>query len=208
MSAEDSSVKIKIEPGEPEMASQVPGEDVASTAGINKTTDQAAPTPAKLQKVAVPRVGVTAVIQNAEGKFLCSIRKGSHGEGTWQFPGGHLEPGEELLDCGARETLEETGLEIEGKGVFTITNDVFLEEGKHYITIFAKFVMKDPSQVPKVMETNKCDGWYWKSWDELMAINDAAAAGTATKGLFLPLVNLIKQTADLGLEEFIKQKGF
>lgn len=70
--------------------------------------------------------------------------------GTWQFPGGHLEPGEELLDCGARETLEETGLEIEGKGVFTITNDVFLEEGKHYITIFAKFVMKDPSQVPKV----------------------------------------------------------
>lgn len=70
--------------------------------------------------------------------------------GTWQFPGGHLEPGEELLDCGARETLEETGLKVEGKGVFTITNDVFLNEGKHYITIFAKFVMKDPNQVPQV----------------------------------------------------------
>ncbi|KAJ4863007.1 NUDIX domain-containing protein [Trichoderma breve] len=208
MSAEDSSVKIKIEPASPETATQVPGDDVASTAEINKTTDQAAPMPAEFPKVAVPRVGVTAVIQNAEGKFLCSIRKGSHGEGTWQFPGGHLEPGEELLDCGARETLEETGLEVEGKGVFTITNDVFLKEGKHYITIFAKFVMKDPSQKPKILEPQKCDGWYWKSWDELLAINDAAAAGTATNGLFLPLVNLIKKTSDLSLDEFIKSKGF
>ncbi|KAK0762360.1 hypothetical protein N5P37_005173 [Trichoderma harzianum] len=206
MSAEVPSVKITS--GEPETATQVLRDDVASTTEINKTTDQAAPTPAKLPEVAVPRVGVTAVIQNAEGKFLCSIRKGSHGQGTWQFPGGHLEPGEELLDCGARETLEETGLEVEGKGVFTITNDVFLNEGKHYITIFANFVMKDPNQEPQVMEKNKCDGWYWKSWDELLAINDAAAAGTATNGLFLPLVNLIKKTSDLSLEEFIKQKGF
>ncbi|KAK4066474.1 hypothetical protein Trihar35433_6901 [Trichoderma harzianum] len=196
---------VKIESGEPETATQVPGDDVASTTEINKTTDQAAPTPAKLP---APRVGVTAVIQNAEGKFLCSIRKGSHGEGTWQFPGGHLEFKEELLDCGARETLEETGLEVEGKGVFTITNDVFLKEGKHYITIFAKFVMKDPNQVPQILEPNKCDGWYWKSWDELVAINDAAAAGTATNGLFLPLVNLIKKTSDLTLDEFIKSKGF
>lgn len=69
---------VKIESGEPETATQVPGDDVASTTEINKTTDQAAPTPAKLPD---PRVGVTAVIQNAEGKFLCSIRKGSHGEG-------------------------------------------------------------------------------------------------------------------------------
>ncbi|KAL7799532.1 NUDIX hydrolase domain-like protein [Trichoderma afarasin] len=208
MSAEDSSVKIKIEPASPETASQVPGDDVASTTEVNNTTDQAAPTPAEVPKVAVPRVGVTAVIQNGEGKYLCSIRKGSHGEGTWQFPGGHLEHGEELLVCGARETLEETGLVVEGKGVFTITNDVFLKEGKHYITIFAKFVMKDPNQVPQVLEPNKCDGWYWKSWDELVAINDAAAAGTATNGLFLPLVNLIKKTSDLSLEDFIKSKGF
>lgn len=81
MSAEDSSVKIKMEPASPETATQVPGEDVASTTEINNTTDQTAPTPAEKPKIAVPKVGVTAVIQNAEGKFLCSIRKGSHGEG-------------------------------------------------------------------------------------------------------------------------------
>lgn len=58
------------------------------------------------------------------------------------------------------------------------------------------------------MEPGKCEGWTWKSWEELVAINDAAAAGTATNALFLPLVNLIKQTAGLSLDEFMTQKGF
>ncbi|KAK4084246.1 uncharacterized protein Triagg1_726 [Trichoderma aggressivum f. europaeum] len=162
----------------------------------------------ELTKVAAPKVGVTAVVQNGEGKFLCSIRKGSHGAGTWQFPGGHLDPEEEFMACAERETDEETGLAIKGKGVFTVTNDIFKEDGKHYITIFAKCVMDDPNQKPEVKEPNKCDGWHWKSWEELLAINEAAAAGTATNPLFTPLVNLIKQTADLSLDEFMTRKGF
>jgi 8-oxo-dGTP pyrophosphatase MutT (NUDIX family) len=31
---------------------------------------------------------------------------------TYQFPGGHLEEGEALLDCVKREVLEETGIEL------------------------------------------------------------------------------------------------
>ncbi|PNP50479.1 hypothetical protein THARTR1_08861 [Trichoderma harzianum] len=130
--------------------------------------------------------------------------------GTWQFPGGHLEHQEELMACAERETKEETGLLIEGKGVFTITNDVFTaeKEVKHYITIFAKCVMKDPNQEPEVKEPLKCDGWHWKSWEELVAINEAAASDPSAEALFLPLVNLIKQTRDLSLDEFMTQKGF
>ncbi|KAL6789357.1 NUDIX hydrolase domain-like protein [Trichoderma sp. SZMC 28012] len=205
MSAEDSSVKIKIEPASPEMATQVPGEDVASTTEINKTTDQAAPK----KEVEIPvKVGVTSIIQNKEGKFLCSIRKGSHGAGTWQFPGGSMKFGETLLGCAEREVLEETGLEVQALGIVAYTSDCFLEENKHYLTPFAKCIMKNPDQEPQVMEPDKCVEWTWKSWDELVAINDAAAAGTATNALFLPLVNLIKETSGLGLEEFMKQKGF
>lgn len=33
----------------------------------------------------------------------------------WQFPGGGVSPGETLHDCGARETLEETGYQVEGR---------------------------------------------------------------------------------------------
>ncbi|KAF9774947.1 hypothetical protein IL306_006988, partial [Fusarium sp. DS 682] len=59
-----------------------------------------------------PRVGVAALIYNHDGKFLTGKRIGSHGAGTIQFPGGHLEYGESFLACAERETLEETGLKI------------------------------------------------------------------------------------------------
>ena len=36
-----------------------------------------------------------------------------YSNGTYQFPGGHLESGEELTDCILREIKEETGIELE-----------------------------------------------------------------------------------------------
>jgi 8-oxo-dGTP diphosphatase len=70
--------------------------------------------------------------------------------GTLQFPGGHLEFGEAILACAERETLEETGLEIRPLEILAVTNDIFEKEGKHYITIFVKCVLKDESSQPKV----------------------------------------------------------
>lgn len=69
--------------------------------------------------------------------------------GSWQFPGGHLEHGEELLDCAVREALEETNLVLQGVKIATQTNDVFVTEGKHYITLFALCTMNDPNAEPK-----------------------------------------------------------
>ena len=57
------------------------------------------------------RVGV-AVIVRRKGHVLMGLRKGSHGAGTWSFPGGHLETGETVTMCAARELLEETGVKI------------------------------------------------------------------------------------------------
>ena len=46
------------------------------------------------------------------GQLLLGRRKGSHGEGEYAYPGGHLEHLETFAQCGAREVREETGLEI------------------------------------------------------------------------------------------------
>lgn len=81
-----------------------------------------------------PRVGVGILIIK-DGKVLLGLRKTSHGMGTWCPPGGHLEFGESMEDCARREVLEETGMKIENLRFSTATNDVFVEDGKHYITL-------------------------------------------------------------------------
>ncbi|EXM03543.1 hypothetical protein FOIG_06332 [Fusarium odoratissimum NRRL 54006] len=97
-----------------------------------------------------PRVGVAALIYNREGMFLTGKRIGSHGAGTLQLPGGHLEYGESFLACAERETLEETGLKVKALQHVATTNDVFETEKKHYITIFVSCQLVNESDQPQV----------------------------------------------------------
>ena len=81
------------------------------------------------------QVGVGVFVKR-KGKILVGKRKGSHGAGTWALPGGHLEPGESFEACCKREVLEETGLIINNISPVVFTNDIFRDEGLHYITLF------------------------------------------------------------------------
>lgn len=72
------------------------------------------------------------------------------GTGTWQLPGGHLEHGESVLFCAEREVLEETGLKVRGVKIVSVTNDVFEDAGKHYITLFVRCEMVDQAAEPQV----------------------------------------------------------
>ncbi len=113
-----------------------------------------------------PQVGVgvgVAVIK--EGRVLLGKRKNAHGDGTWAFPGGHLEYQECWEDCAIRETLEETGLRIKNVRYGTVTNDIFQEEQKHYVTIvmLADYDFGDVN----LMEPDKCERWEWFEWDRL-----------------------------------------
>ena len=129
-----------------------------------------------------PRVGV-AVIIHKEGQVLLGQRLGSHGAGSWQFPGGHLEYGESLAACAAREVTEETGLMVRGIRPVTFTNDIFAAEGKHYVTLYmlADYV----GGTPEVLEPHKCARWDWFRWDAL------------PQPLFLPIENLLRAGFDL-----------
>jgi 8-oxo-dGTP diphosphatase len=125
-----------------------------------------------------PKVGVGTIIFN-DGKVLLGLRTGSHGEGTWCFPGGHLEGGESFYDCAVRETREETGLEVKVVEELSVaTNDIFSEE-KHYVTVFVRASYLGGE--PKIMEPEKCKEWRWFDWNDL------------PNNLFLPIQNLIKQ---------------
>lgn len=86
-----------------------------------------------------PRVGTAQVLtcEAFPGRILLGARKGSHGEGKWATPGGHLEGGESWAVCSLRELQEETGLELPEERFKFIgaTNDVMTAEGLHYITM-------------------------------------------------------------------------
>jgi 8-oxo-dGTP diphosphatase len=72
------------------------------------------------------------------GRILLMRRQRSHGAGSWSTPGGHLDFGESPEACAIRETEEETGLTVERPELFAITNDVFVEEGRHYVTLWMR----------------------------------------------------------------------
>ena len=116
-----------------------------------------------------------------------------------QCPGGHLEYGESFAETAARESLEETGLEIGNIKFLTATNDVF-GEGKHYVTIFVTAEITGENKIAQVgqhpyleekqlqtsrdknegfrghstdslqaMEPHKCAKWEWIPWSQMWA---------------------------------------
>jgi 8-oxo-dGTP diphosphatase len=125
-----------------------------------------------------PDVGIGVCILK-DGKVLLGKRINSHGAGSWSFPGGHLEKYETWEDCAAREVLEETDLKIKNIKYAIVTNDIFIKEKKHYITIF--MLADYDSGVLKNMEPGKCTEWGWFSWKDL------------PNKLFLPVENLISK---------------
>ncbi len=111
-----------------------------------------------------PRIGI-GVFVFKDGKFLMGKRMGSHGEGTWSVPGGHLEFGESFADTAAREVLEETGVKIQNIRLGGITNDIFNNEGKHYVTIW---MLSDyDSGEATILEPDKYIDQDWFNFDTL-----------------------------------------
>jgi len=124
-----------------------------------------------------PKVGVGVFVIKGD-KVLFQKRKGKHGSGTWCLPGGHLEFGETIESCAARETMEEMGVGIKNIKIGPFTNDIHVTEDKHYITIFV--ISEYDFGNPAVMEPEFCEAAEWMGWDDLPS------------PLFLPLKNLLE----------------
>ncbi len=85
-----------------------------------------------------PIIGVGAVI--VEGGRALLVRRASEPlKGEWSVPGGMLELGEKLRDGVRRETLEETGIEIEAGEVLDVFDSIFIDPlGRtqyHYVLV-------------------------------------------------------------------------
>lgn len=140
------------------------------------------------------RVGVSVILARYVKNIphlLMGKRKGSHGSGTWSFPGGHLDYGETAKQAALRELKEETGI-IESqlawlnKGTYVET--VFEQEKKHYITLIFSGLIKTTAEPINVelKEPEKCDEWRWVPHNQRTLSSRLLPAP-----LFLPISNLI-----------------
>lgn len=125
-----------------------------------------------------PQVGLGILIFNKHNQLLLGERINGHGAKSYGPPGGHLEFGESFEDCAIRETKEETGITIISPKLIAITNDIFIEEDKHYISIFMKANYPENQQIVN-LEPHKIIEWEWYSFKNL------------PNNLFMPLNQLI-----------------
>ena len=123
-----------------------------------------------------PAVGVAVLVTRAEQVLLLK-RQNVHGHGSWCPPGGHLEQGELPEVCARREVEEETGAQIDNIRFIGITNDIFAEYERHYITIWmvgkyqsGEIILGSPYEMSEVR---------WFAWDDL------------PEPLFLPFKHLL-----------------
>ena len=126
-----------------------------------------------------PQVG-TGMIITKDDKVLLMKRKGPHGQGTWSTPGGHLDFGETPEGCARREAKEEVGVDVVDIKFRAVTNDIFDETGKHYITIWLEGITVGEPSIAAEREVEEI-GWF--AWEAL------------PQPLFLPLENLVKENS-------------
>lgn len=106
-----------------------------------------------------PKVGIGVIIVR-DGMIFLMKRAGAFEHGTWSPPGGHLEHGESPEECAIRETFEETGLRMTSARVIALTNDLFPESGKHYVTILLRAENIDDGPVTLNPAEASDYGWF------------------------------------------------
>jgi 8-oxo-dGTP diphosphatase len=126
--------------------------------------------------LSTPQVGVGVLVCRGNDVLLVR-RHGSHGSGTWSPPGGYLDFGEDPAECAVREAREETDVEVAPPRFAGATNDVFREEGKHFVTLW--FEAQHVGREPRTAAPDELSevGWF--------------ARGGLPAPLFLPFENFL-----------------
>jgi 8-oxo-dGTP diphosphatase len=113
-----------------------------------------------------PMIGVGVLVWR-EKQLLLGKRINPGSKSCWQFPGGHLEPGESISDCARREVMEETGLKVQSLRHLGFTDKPFSVGDRQYITLLVS--CDYAAGEAQTLEPDKCAGWSWFDYQHLPA---------------------------------------
>ncbi len=117
-----------------------------------------------------PTIGVGVLIWREQQLLLGKRLVSSRAENQivcWQFPGGHLENDETVIECAVREVVEETGLQVKALRHLGFTNKMFAIGQQPYITLLVSCEYQ--SGVAQTLEPDKCEQWQWFGYQKLPA---------------------------------------
>lgn len=116
----------------------------------------------------LPHVTVATVVEQ-DGRFLV-VEELAEGRQVLNQPAGHLEANESLLDAALRETLEETGWDVELTGVTGIYLYTAPSNGVTYQRVC--FAARPLQHHPEHALDDGIIGPLWLTRDELLAAED------------------------------------
>ena len=115
-----------------------------------------------------PIAGVGVVVLGAKGVLLVKRAKPPR-QGQWSLPGGAQKLGETVFEAARRETVEETGLEIEVLGLIDVVDSIASDDGDdngggeiryHYTLIDVLAVAPGPSPDPVAGSDAEDVAWF------------------------------------------------
>lgn len=107
---------------------------------------------------------VLVVVRHA-GRYLL-VQERKFGQ-SWYLPAGRVDPGEDVRAAARRETLEETGLEVELDGVLAVEHLPSREAQPARLRIWLTAHPLDPTAEPKQRPDAESLGARWVSLEEL-----------------------------------------
>ncbi|MFI6033620.1 bifunctional class I SAM-dependent methyltransferase/NUDIX hydrolase [Streptomyces sp. NPDC051315] len=113
-----------------------------------------------LPPVAHAALGVGAILHGPRGLLL-----GRHRRGTWELPGGTVEPGESLQEAVVRELREETGLRARPSDVRLLGTLLDHADGVVRVTVAA--AVTDWRGEPADQPGERVGDWRWYALDHL-----------------------------------------
>ncbi|WP_095124497.1 NUDIX hydrolase [Pseudomonas sp. Irchel s3a12] len=116
----------------------------------------------------LPHITVATIVED-NGRFLM-VEEHKAGRNVLNQPAGHLDPDETLIDAAVRETLEETGWDVEPTGVIGIYLYTAPSNGVTYQRVC--FSAKAVQHHPDYQLDAGIVGAKWLTRDELIAQRD------------------------------------
>lgn len=91
---------------------------------------------------------ITGCVIKRDNKILMVKEAKKSFYGKWNFPAGHLEDFEKIMDGAVRETFEETGCKVKLTGVLPIVN-IDLEKETHILIRFVGKIIEENNSFDK-----------------------------------------------------------